>query len=233
MRNIFLFLLVLLSCEANAQGYFSGSIDSANRSYTGVEPYQYFHIILHNNTGLTKNYKWTRTDICPLPSGWNPLMCDCDACYTTSCYEKPSSGSVADSCGLTFEYFFSLGAAVGWHTTKLDIYDPADSLNSTTSMYMSINNGCSPTTISETTLTSFSMYPAPCTNQLHISLSEKLPYSNLVLCDVFGRKLMERKIGFDEKDILLPLENFASGLYFIHLSDAKHLYQITKKIQKL
>ncbi len=214
-----------------AQNYFSFSVDSLNRTYSGTGSYKDNNFKLHNSTGLSKNYNWVRTNLCPLPIGWEVIVCDCDACYSGATYSK-SGGHVSDSCSLLLSYYFSLSASVGVHSTLFEMYDPADSINSTTSAIFTINNGCSPLNTNEHLLNAVMIYPSPCRDQLHVSFSPNT-YTRLRICDVFGNELKNQVIHSDVGEVSISVDNFASGLYLIRLYDQDGNNSLIRKIQKL
>jgi hypothetical protein len=142
----FLFMSCLGFCSMG-QNYFSLTSAQTNKVYTGFEAVTNIAMKLHNSTPTSKNYVWERTDICPMPSGWSALVCDCDNCYTAETYLKPSTGSVVDSCSIVFSYYFDFGASLGSHTTKFVVRDPTNP-SSWDEIFLTINNGC-PTSIED------------------------------------------------------------------------------------
>ncbi|GBL34590.1 hypothetical protein EMGBS15_01850 [Filimonas sp.] len=224
-------LFLVLSNVSKAQAYFSFSVDSLNRTYSGTGSYKDNNFKLYNSTGLTKNYNWLRTNLCPLLTGWEVIVCDCDACYSGSTYSK-SGGNIGDSCSVSLSYYFSPTAALGVHSTLFEMYDPTDSMNSTTSAVFIINNGCSPLNTNEHFLSAVWIYPIPCLDQLYISFSPNR-YTRMSVCDVFGKELKHQSIHSDEEEVELSMEHFASGLYLIRLFDQDVTNVLVRKIQKL
>jgi hypothetical protein len=227
------FLFLLVSClQLNGQGYFSTTIDSTNRTYSGFEANQEFLFKLNNSTSLIKDYSWTRKDLCPMPSGWEAFICDCDVCWPTSIYNCPTPGTVITNCSFLMTYQFAFMADMGTHRTQLDIYNPLDSLNSTTRAIFTINHGCTPSNLSAYSNLAFIVYPLPCADQLHVSLANEYENLDLTLFDLFGKIIMNQKVGSTQSEIILSMNQIQSGLYYLVLKDNITGRQSVQKIQK-
>ncbi len=227
------FLFLLASClQLNGQGYFSTTIDSTNRTYSGFEANQEFLFKLNNSTGIIKDYSWTRKHLCPMPSAWESLICDCDACWPSAIYNCPTPGTVITNCNFLLTYRFHPTAAMGTHRTQLDIYNPLDSLNSTTRAIFTINHGCSPSNLSTYSNLAFIVYPIPCADQLHVSFTNQFENLDLTLFDLFGKIIMSQKIGSSQSEITLSMNKIPSGIYYLVLKDNTNGKQLFQKIQK-
>ena len=211
-----LFSFLFMSCMgfcSMGQNYFSLTSAQTNKVYTGFEAVTNIAMKLHNSTPTSKNYVWERTDICPMPSGWSALVCDCDNCYTAETYLKPSTGSVVDSCSIVFSYYFDFGASMGSHTTKFVVRDPTNP-SSWDEIFLTINNGC-PTTIQESNqISSFLVNLNNILEKPYIQGINRSEGLHFILTDLSGRIIQRLHSGGLNNGERVYFETATSG-YFI------------------
>ena len=209
------FILIISSQVTKSQTYFSLTADSSNLTYTGIETDLTFHIKLHNSTGSLQNYIWIRSNPCLMPNGWSALVCDCQACYNAATFT--ASGTALDSCLNLLEYMFAFGADVGTHTTQLTFYNPADSLNSTTTATYTVNYGCAPSGIPTYQANSYVIYPIPCNDFLHIELQGASSPLDVEIQNSIGMTLLRSKVFSNGQ---LSTTNLAPGFYILKIKDS-------------
>lgn len=75
---------------------------------------------------------------------------------------------------------------------------------------------------------SFSIFPNPTKDQLHIQLSNSQSDNLVRITDISGKQILSKKLNSSESSILLNLTTFNKGLYFISIENSKG-----KQTQKL
>ena len=233
MLKRWLFLcLIVFAIKAQSQSYlFFKSVDT-NKIYTGFEANIELKLKLQNTSGSIKKYQWKRTDLCPLPSGWSAYVCDCDQCYSSVYYESDTNGSVIDSCTVLFTYLFDFGAAMGSHTTKLDITDPNNVSANPSSMLLSINNGCV-TSAGEIQKSSMvSIFPIPAEHEIIVQGLSQNDFASVELLSIYGQLIDKKKLLNGQHDIKFELIKLAAGIYIIVLKNEQNNFIQSFKIEK-
>jgi hypothetical protein len=67
-----------------------------------------------------------------------------------------------------------------------------------------------------------SVYPNPATDNIHIALPENVNHAVFTLYDMQGKTLIRKEINNQE---IVPVNNFASGIYIYHVGTEKESYQ--------
>ena len=233
MRKSLLFLLFIsfaLGVQSQSYLYFNSS--DTDKTYSGFEANIELKLKLHNTSGAIKKYQWERTDMCALPSGWSAYVCDCDQCYTFSYYQSDTNGSVIDSCSLIFTYLFELGAANGYHTTKLEITDPNNQAAIPNSILLSINNGCV-TSMGEAIKRSVvSIYPIPADDEITIQGLSSNDFTSVELKTIYGQLVVKKELIAGQHEMKLGLNNLSKGIYFVILKNEQNNFLQSFKIEK-
>jgi Leucine-rich repeat (LRR) protein len=169
------------------------------------------------------------TSLPPLPAGLTGLSCEYnqltnlpelpDSMSVLYCDNNPNLHCLPQLKRILDLEFYNTGVSCVPDYGTVDVSNP--SLNSFP-LCDSTNNtyGCLViNSISEISRLSFTVYPNPAKDIMMIKLEERLVGGSLQLTDLRGRRLVKMKV--EATNLVLSVNNYPSGLYFIRVTDAE------------
>jgi len=135
--------------------------------------------------------------------------------------QSTSTNLIEDFKPTSFFYSFSAPAQVDQPMIKKLDNIKITALNAVPPHILSVN-----TILAE----SFNLYPNPATNVVNITNSENHLVNQVVIYDVAGKELSTQTFN-NKSEILLNVENLASGVYLLHI-ETKEGTAVKKLIKK-
>lgn len=132
--------------------------------------------------------------------------------------DNVSQEAIQESCGWER---VSFPISAGTHTIKFEFarnaYSQTSSVAAVDHITFPINGEMAPLAIEELSARSISLYPNPATDQITLSVPEPKGEYAVVLFDINGRLLMERKPADIGNALVLDIAHLADGIYIVTL----------------
>lgn len=107
----------------------------------------------------------------------------------------------------------------------LEYYEPIK-IETETKMVQSHLNG-----VKNRQVSNFEVFPNPCSNYITIKLGNE-NFKELRLINQKGEILINTKIINNQKELVLSMENFSSGIFFIEMTNSCGIKEVKKILHK-